>query len=136
MSVVNGLYEFVFATRTSERERLLAFWHALGFEPINEGALSAGEASTLYGHHAELQSIRLRHAGCAQTTFSLCLDVWGGNLRPLGNRGCLKTLSLCDFEIIFGIFSKYFEKIPLAPPSAAPSGRRRARRRGYFFKLF
>ena len=33
-----------------------------------------------------------------------------GNLRPLGNRGCLKTLSLCDFETIFGIFSKYFEK--------------------------
>ena len=36
----------------------------------------------------------------------------------------------------WGMFSKYFEKIPLAPPSAAPSGRRRARRRGYFFKIF
>ena len=65
MSVVNSLYEFVFATRTSERERLLAFWHALGFEPISEGALSAGEASTLYGHPAELESILLRHSGCA-----------------------------------------------------------------------
>ena len=65
MSVVSGLYEFVFATRTSERERLLAFWQALGFEPIDEGTLSASEASTLYGHHAELQSIRLRHPGCA-----------------------------------------------------------------------
>ena len=34
------------------------------------------------------------------------------------------------------MFSKYFEKIPLAPPPAAPSGRRRAQRRGYFFKIF
>ena len=34
-----------------------------------------------------------------------------------------------------GMFSNYFEKIPPAPPSAAPSGRRRARRRGYFFKI-
>ena len=65
MSVVSGLYEFVFATRTSERERLLAFWQALGFEPIGEGALSASEANKLYGHHAALQSIRLQHAGCA-----------------------------------------------------------------------
>ena len=32
--------------------------------------------------------------------------------------------------------SKYFEKNPLAPPPAAPSGRHRARRRGYFFKIF
>ena len=32
------------------------------------------------------------------------------------------------------LFSKYFENIPLAPPPAAPSGRHRARRRGYFFK--
>jgi hypothetical protein len=32
------------------------------------------------------------------------------------------------------IFSIYFEKIPLAPPPAAPSGRRRARRRGIFSK--
>ena len=45
MSVINGLYEFVFATRTSERERLLAFWQALGFQPLAEGALSASEAS-------------------------------------------------------------------------------------------
>ena len=35
-----------------------------------------------------------------------------------------------------GLLSKYFEKIPLAPPPAARSGRRRARRRGYFFKIF
>ena len=35
-----------------------------------------------------------------------------------------------------GMFSTYFEKIPLAPPPAAPSGRRRARRRGYFFQIF
>ena len=34
-----------------------------------------------------------------------------------------------------GMCSNYFEEIPPAPPSAAPSGRRRARRRGYFFKI-
>ena len=55
-----------------------------------------------------------------------------GNLHPLGNRGCLKTLSLCDFEIIFGMFSKcfekwglfstYFENIPPPPGAVAPGG--------------
>ena len=33
-------------------------------------------------------------------------------------------------------FQTDFEKIPLAPPPAAPSGRRRARRREYVFKIF
>ena len=35
-----------------------------------------------------------------------------GNLRPLGNRGSLKNVSLCDFEIRFDRFPIYFEKRP------------------------
>ena len=44
MSVVGGLYEFVFSAHASERERLLAFWSALGFLPESEGRLTASEA--------------------------------------------------------------------------------------------
>ena len=65
MSVVSGLHEFVFSAHASERERLLAFWSGLGFEPDAEGALSATDAEALYGHGAALASIRLRHSGCA-----------------------------------------------------------------------
>ena len=61
------------APRTAERERLLAFWQALGFEPIGEGALSASEANTLYGHHAALQSIRLQIAiDCVLQSIVFC----------------------------------------------------------------
>ena len=85
-----------------------------------------------------------------------------GNLRPLLNSEILKKRIGVKFENIYltlfqtrltifkivwtyCIISNYFEKrvcfqtqfekIPPVPPSAAPSGRRRARRRGYFFKL-
>lgn len=93
MSVVSGLYEFVLATRTSERGRLLAFWQALGFEPITEGALSASEASTLYGHQAGLQSIRLRHPGCAAHQTGLVrLQCWSALAREgLGAQRTLVT---------------------------------------------
>ena len=65
MSVVGGLYEFVFSAHASERERLLAFWSELGFLPEAEGRLSANDAKALYSHASALQSVRLRHAGCA-----------------------------------------------------------------------
>ena len=54
MSVVSGLHEFVFSAHASERERLLAFWAGLGFQPDAEGALSATDAEALYGHGAAL----------------------------------------------------------------------------------
>ena len=86
--------------------------------------------------------------------------VTNGNLRPLLNGESLKNWRNGEFENrmsqIWSIFKHmfenrsiftqmfentvhfptHFEKIPLAPPPAAPSGRRRARRRGYFFKIF
>ena len=65
MSVASGLHEFVFSAHITERERLLAFWAGLGFQPDLEGALSATDAEALYGHCAVLTSIRLRHSGCA-----------------------------------------------------------------------
>jgi catechol 2,3-dioxygenase-like lactoylglutathione lyase family enzyme len=65
MGAVTGLYEHIFAARVSDRERLLAFWSAFGFEVVAEGALTAAEAEALYGHRAELTSLRLRHPGCA-----------------------------------------------------------------------
>ena len=62
MSVVSGLHEFVFSAHISERERLLAFWAGLGFQPDAEGTLNVNDAEALYGHGAALTSIRLRHS--------------------------------------------------------------------------
>ena len=67
MSVVSGLHEFVFSAHASERERLLAFWAGLGFEPNAEGALSATDAEAFTGHwrraHIDsASSLRLCHA--------------------------------------------------------------------------
>ena len=86
MSVVSGLHEFVFSAHASERERLLAFWAGLGFEPNAEGALSATDAEALYGHGAALASIRLRHSGCAAHETGLVrLQCWDDRLaRCLG----------------------------------------------------
>jgi hypothetical protein len=64
-------------------------------------------------------------------------------LRPLGNHGFLKTLSFCDFEIIFDIFSKYlkngvyFHNILKSTPGAAFGGALRGLPRpeeGVFFQ--
>ena len=77
MSVVSGLHEFVFSAHISERERLLAFWAGLGFQPDAEGTLSAADAEALYGHGAALASIRLRHSGCtAHDTGLVRLQCW------------------------------------------------------------
>ena len=89
----------------------------------------------------------------AQTALS-CIFVWkslaGGssvayttpNLRPLLNDGYWEKNDNADVKIWMGFcstsfeqrspFSAYFKQIPLLPPLAAPSGRRRARRRGRF----
>jgi hypothetical protein len=77
MSVVSGLYEFIFATHISERDRLLGFWSQLGFEPEVEGSLTASDSAVLYGHAATLQSIRLRHSGShAYDTGLVRLQCW------------------------------------------------------------
>jgi predicted enzyme related to lactoylglutathione lyase len=59
-----GVYEFIFGGQQDQRDALLGFWSVLGFEPIDEGHLSAEEASVLYGHASALTSIRLKHPGC------------------------------------------------------------------------
>ena len=87
MSVVSGLYEFIFATHISERDRLLGFWSQLGFEPEVEGSLTASDSAALYGHAATLQSIRLRHSGShAYDTGLVRLQCWsdlaGDGLAP------------------------------------------------------
>ena len=77
MSAVGGLYEFVFSAQVAERERLLAFWSQLGFEPETEGSLTSGEADALYGHASKLQSVRLRHSGSrAYETGLVRLQFW------------------------------------------------------------
>jgi hypothetical protein len=91
MGVSSGVHEFVFSTQLSDRDRLLDFWSALGFVVDREGTLSASDASALYGHHADLQSARLRHSGCgAFETGLVRLQCWSelageglGAQRPL-----------------------------------------------------
>ena len=77
MSVVSGLYEFVFATHITGRDRLLGFWSQLGFVLEVEGSLTAIESDALYGHPATLQSVRLRHSGShAHNTGLVRLQCW------------------------------------------------------------
>lgn len=91
MGVISGLHEFVFSTQSSDRDRLLGFWAKLGFVADQEGSLGASEASALYGHDAELKSVRLRHSGCqAYETGLVRLQCWSelageglGAQRPL-----------------------------------------------------
>lgn len=62
---VSGVHEFIHGHEASDRERVLHFWSILGFEPVEEGYLGAGEAGALYGHGSALTSIKLAHPGCA-----------------------------------------------------------------------
>ncbi len=59
-----GIHEFVFGAPASEREPLLRFWAALGFEPVDEGHLEPEAAGRAYGHSQGLSGVRLRHRGC------------------------------------------------------------------------
>ncbi len=59
-----GIYEFVFGVSFEQTDALADFFAVLGFQPVAEGRLGAGDAQRLYGHAAELRSIRLQHPGC------------------------------------------------------------------------
>lgn len=88
-----GIYEFIFGGEISRVQEYLDFWEILGFYPITEGSLSAADANTLYDHHAELKSIRLKHSGCDSfNTGYVRLQLWSdlrneglGNIRGINH---------------------------------------------------
>jgi hypothetical protein len=61
-----GIYEFVFGVSFEQTDALADFFAVLGFEPVAKGSLAAADAERLYGHGAELRSVRLAHPGCAR----------------------------------------------------------------------
>ncbi|MEM1261637.1 MAG: hypothetical protein AAGH76_04540 [Pseudomonadota bacterium] len=87
----SGIYEFVFGALQSEREALIEFWQMLGFVPVDEGRLARTATDAIYGHGADLHSVRLKHPGCATFgTGYVRLQCWEsladeglGNTRPL-----------------------------------------------------
>jgi hypothetical protein len=79
----NGIYEFIFGAKDGSQDHWLEFWAMLGFVPAEEGRLDAVRAGELYGHQSGLQSIRLRHAGCARFETGLVrLQFWSELRNP------------------------------------------------------
>lgn len=92
-AVAAGIFEFVFGGSIAQRESLLEFWAMLGFTPVAEGHLNAAQAEQLYGHRAELHSLRLTHPGCSSFgTGQVRLQLWSSvRNEGLGNRRPIET---------------------------------------------
>ncbi len=58
---VGGLYEHWYGS--ADLDGAQRYWQQLGYDSVTRGSLDADSAARLYGVHAPLESLRLRHRG-------------------------------------------------------------------------